>query len=303
MILRTENDYAVGAVVPALCVTIYFRGARLDYVEGVIACYDEFLDSHQVDLAFYADEDLGRFHQANSRRLRRPIERLSNTTKALTFFAWTAGGGGYESPTPVTFEALVRDGGKADLCYVRASFPIEDYVERIGADRFADLATRWASRLPLVHGYAGLALIQPPAAQARQLRSRAVFEYAERHPGFEVDDCGGTAIKALDRIKGVNWITFLDAGPMTRAGGPDRLRAILDPSIRIDPAGEGWAIRAGSQPEAGNLEAGDRLPLYGEVARALRSIRMTEHPALGPAEFGSFGPAGTARWLRRFDPD
>jgi hypothetical protein len=60
-------------------------------------------------------------------------------------------------------------------------------------------------------------------------------------------------------------------------------------------------IQAGPAPGAGDLNAGDRLPLYREVSRALKPIRTTYHPKLGYEREGGFGEAGTNAWLARFD--
>jgi Protein of unknown function (DUF3396) len=298
---------------PALAVTVYFRPVVEEYWEGVVACLEEFLADWEGDLSWYADADSGKFRPASAELLRRPLERL-RSTKPMRFYAWTMySGETYDGAgalncqghlhDPLAWDASMRDAQARDLCYLRASFPVAAYDSAARLAAFVDLAARWSERLPFVHGYAGLALNQPDAPGKRQSQSSEVWALARRYPGFEVEDCGGTVLVAQSAIKSINWLTLLGTVFVDRLGGVAALRTKLPEAIVFHelPDGRGLLIQAGPAPAAGDAERGDRLLLYGEVARALRSIRLVEHPAFGPEECGSFGPRGTAEWLRRFD--
>ena len=302
---RGESDLdwlSVGELtVPALAVTLYFRAPKTDYAEGVTACLESFLAEWGEQVAWYADEDLGRFRPATVKRLRRPIERLRDRSKPMPFYAWTMSAGeSFESPSALSFLSHVGDDESQGLSFIRASFPIEAYAGAGGSARFVAMASEWAARLPLVHGYGGLTLNQSPSDGQR--RSWILPVISRRFPGFEIDDCGGTALRGSDAIKGVNWLTFVGERFLSRVGGVRSLGSSLSASIEVVPmAARGAMLRAGDEPQRGDLLRDDRLPLYREVARALEPLRMKVHPPLGPEECGSFGPAGTALWLRRFD--
>lgn len=287
-------------VVPALAVTLYFRGQAASYAAGVESCLQSFLRDWGGQLTWYADEDLGRFRPATPKRLSRPIERLRRRDKPMPFYAWTMSAGeSFESPSAVGFQSHVRAHDGA-LSFIRASFPPEAYAGDAGAARFVELVAQWSAMLPLTHGYAGFALNQ--SESDRQMRSWILPRISGRFPGFEIDDCGGTALRGGHAIKGVNWLTLVSDPFLERLGGITSLRSRLDPAIEVRPIqGRGALFRLGSKPEAGDLALGQTLPLHRALAREFSPIRMTAHPALGPAEYGSFGPEGTARWLRRFD--
>lgn len=287
--------------VPALAVTLYFQGPVEDYAAGVESCLASFLADWGGQLTWYADEDLGRFRPATSKRLARPIERLRRRDKPMTFYAWTMSAGpSFESPSALGFQAHVRSGDDAALSFIRASFPPDAWAGDAGAERFVELVARWSAMLPLAHGYGGLALNQ--SESDRQMRSWILSRISSRFPGFEIDDCGGTALRGGEAIKGVNWLTLVGDRFLDRLGGIAPLRARLDPAIQIRPIeGRGALFRLGPGPQEGDLARGEELPLHRALARVLAPIGMVEHPALGPAEYGSFGPEGTARWLRRFD--
>ncbi|WP_437655263.1 type VI immunity family protein [Sorangium sp. So ce1182] len=294
---------ASDVVAPALAITIYFQAPIDDYKDGVIYCLDSFLARWEQNITFYADEDIGRFRKATPKLLRYPIERLRNRNREMSLFAWTMGAGKkLNSASALSFESYVREHDPVKLSYVRASFPVDAYRGPEGAERFVELARDWAKRLPFVHGYGGLALNQSPESGAQQQNSAIVFALASRFPGFEVEDCGGTVLVGQESIKGVNWLTLLGDKFVARVGGAESLRRGLSDAIELHSIqGRGLLIRAGKEPGTGDVNRGARLPLYGEVSRALAPIRMLQHPDLGPAEFGSFGPQGTAAWLRRFD--
>lgn len=300
---ETDLDWASirELAVPALAVTLYFRGAVADHAEGVVACLETFLADWGPRLTWYADEDLGRFRPATAKRLRRPVERLRDRAKAMTLYAWTmSAGASYESPSALGFQSYLQGDASGPLSFVRASFPPEAYAGVAGAARFVELVRQWAVRLPLFHGYGGLALNQ--SEPDRQTRSWILPAISRRFPGFEIDDCGGTVLRGQAAIKGVNWLTLVGDRFLSRVGGVESLRSGLDPAIETLPIDDrGVIFRLGEQPQTGDLQLGERLPLYRELSRVLAPLRMTEHPALGPIEYGSFGPEGTALWLRRFD--
>ncbi|MBX7187249.1 MAG: DUF3396 domain-containing protein [Vicinamibacteria bacterium] len=287
--------------VPALAVTLYFEGPIEDYAAGVESCLASFLADWGGKLTWYADEDLGRFRPATSRRLTRPIERLRRRDKPMPFYAWTMSAGEtFESPSALGFQAHVRGGDLAALSFIRASFPREAFTGDAGAGQFVELVARWSAMLPLAHGYAGPALNQ--SESDGQMRSWILPGISRRFPGFEIDDCGGTALRGREAIKGVNWLTLVGDRFLERLGGIASLRSRLEPAIQIRLIeGRGALFRLGPRPEEGDLARGEDLPLHRALARTFAPIRMVEHPALGPAEYGSFGPEGTARWLRRFD--
>jgi hypothetical protein len=301
--LAGELQTAAAAVAPGMALTIYFCSPAAEFRDGLTQCLEEYLDRWEPSLAWYADQDVGRFGPASARLLRYPIQRIRNVKRPMPFFSFRAfGGPSHEAASSVGIAALVRENEPRKLSYLRVTFPVDAYRGTEGAAAFVDLAHVWASRLPLLHGYGGLALNRPEASGPRQRYSAAVFALAARFPGFEVDDCGGTVLVAQDAIKGVNWLTLLADRFVESLGGVPALRAKLSAAILLHPVpGRGLIIQAGPAPAVGDVNRGDRLPLYGEVARALQPIRLKTHPDLGPAESGSFGAKGTAAWLRRFD--
>ena len=286
---------------PAAAITIYFEGSRASYRDGLVECWEEFCRLFNGQLTWYADEGLGKWRPATSKRLLRPISRLRDP-EAIQFHAWTAVSGPQSADaSPASFLAHVRDNGTT-LSFIRATFPVVATGSPESAEQLLDRTRRWAEQLPCLHGYAGLTINQSPDDADRQSNSTMLLQIAERFAGYEIDDCGGTALVARNAIKGVNWLTVLARPFVEQLGGVAVLRSLFSPAIRLYELKSGGAIiRAGLEPSQGDSAVGDLLPEYREVARALLPIRLTTHPALGPAEYESFGKPGTDQWLRRLD--
>ncbi len=177
-----------------------------------------------------------------------------------------------------------------------ATLPTE-YLEETSARHVRELAMAMASRLPFATGHAGLALDlwHPIHDQLSRLRTE-IF----RHPGFDVrrahlhDDMGS-------RVDGIHWLNFLGPPVLSELGGATGLRARLhSPTTTVQElAGERALVTLGDEPEAGDLEQGQTLPAYRELARVLE-------PHLEPFRWGFVARKSPSveeelrRWWRRF---
>lgn len=177
-----------------------------------------------------------------------------------------------------------------------ATLPTE-YLEENGAHHVRELAMAMASRLPFATGHAGLALRlwHPIHDQLDRLRTE-IF----RHPGFDVREAShydgmGT------RVDGIHWMNFLGLPVLAQLGGAAGLRARLhSPTTTVQELeGERAVVTLGEAPEAGDLEQGQTLPAYRELARVLE-------PYLEPFPWGFLARKSPSveeelrRWWRRF---
>lgn len=292
LVREGRTDFA-----PAAAITLYFDGPRERYADGVVACWEEFAGAWGGSFRWYADEDHGEWRPPTAKLLRRPVVRI-RSRKAMPFYAWMAlSGEHYEHASPVTFHALVRDGEGGNLSFLRATFPTARVAGEAAADEFLETVKRWCARIPIRHGYAGLAVNESPRNGEQQMNSPMLLKIAIRFNGLEIDDCGGTVLVARDHIKGVNWLTLLGDEFVRRLGGLPALRSRLSAAVALHPAAHGSAVvQAGRVPSWGDTQKGDDLSLYQEVARVLRPVCLQEHPP-----FESFGAEGTKQWLRRFE--
>ena len=177
-----------------------------------------------------------------------------------------------------------------------ATLPTESLEER-GAEHLRELARDMASRLPFASGHAGLALDLWRSIDEQFDPCRPVLL---RHPGFDVREANhfdgmGT------RVDGIHWMNFLGPPVLSQLGGAAGLRARLhSPTTTVQELeGERAVVTLGEAPEAGDLDQGQTLPAYRELARL-------SEPYLEPFPWGFVARQSPSveeelrRWWRRF---
>ena len=99
------------------------------------------------------------------------------------------------------------------------------------------------------------------------------------------------------QIRGPSWMTFLGPPVLEELGGVDALRAQLhEPHTTVqEMEGHRAVVTLGPRPEAGDLEKGQTLPAYRELARVLEPWLFHE-PRFHP----NADMTDTRRWERRF---
>jgi hypothetical protein len=105
-----------------------------------------------------------------------------------------------------------------------------------------------------------------------------------QHPGLDFDMSLGffqflvyqPPDRILHRVRRASWLTLLSGNCVEQLGGRDRLQAALaGGSAHLHALGEGaLMIQAGPEPRLGHPAAGDFLPEYQQVARAIRPVRI-----------------------------
>ncbi|QRN95579.1 DUF3396 domain-containing protein [Archangium violaceum] len=190
------------------------------------------------------------------------------------------------------FDATRPSNDKGVTCMVAFWLPTE-YLEEHGPAQVRELALELAAELPFNSGHAGLSLLFPEAVLGMAGHIRDV---AFRYPGLDIPD-QSICMDIGTRVKGAHWLTFLGQPVLGRLGGAAGLRArLLAPDTSVQQMeGERALVTLGKWPEAGDLEQGQTLPEYRELARQLE-------PWLYERQCGrsGFSLEDIRRWERRF---
>jgi hypothetical protein len=275
----------------SFAVTMYFRSPLYAIREPLIACYDDYLARAEKELRWYGDSKINRIRKATPDLLRLPAEQLHLELPPNSDFLWHAHGGkAKDSAGSYSMNGASRSRAH-ELSLLRCAFPLEHFVAK-WADAL-DLTLKWARTVPVFHGYAGLSFSE--SEMDYQVYRPLVKVGAFRYLGLEVEQLSVTSFVTADAIKSVNWLTFLSNTFVERLGGFDVLRRRLSSEIGIHAVLNGVVIQAGPEPGAGDVNAGETLPLYREVARALKPIRTTKQL------LARFSEEENAGWLARFD--
>ena len=281
----------------SLAVSVYLRPSDVDSVEGALACYRQYLDLCGPQLTWFADETGKKYREATPDVLRIPFDRAPEARDSGKFYSWGAFAGKHHrhaAPSQFRIHLSPNEDGYG-LSWVRAAFSVDLFRDDL--DRFVAVAKRLTAPLPVFHGMGGFSFSESMVSGERQTNEPYLIAAAMHFAGVEVEADGMSSHCCGNAIKGANWLTMLDASLVKRLGGEKTLRTHLSEAITVHRMPWGVMIQAGPEPSLGAVNMGETLPLYREVNKALRSLRVAVHWNLGV----QFDEARTRRWIGRFD--
>ncbi|WP_233166068.1 DUF3396 domain-containing protein [Archangium sp. Cb G35] len=166
-----------------------------------------------------------------------------------------------------------------------------EFLEEHGPGRVRELALELATPLPFCSGHAGLAFNCDISMLGVK---QEVLKHGFRYPGMDIPGLDMATLRIGTKIREISWQTFLGQPVLGELGGATGLRSRLSsPGTTVqEMEGERAVITLGRWPEAGDMEQGNTLPAYRELARVLEPWLYR-----GPAPRTS---EETRRWERRF---
>jgi hypothetical protein len=179
-------------------------------------------------------------------------------------------------------------------CAVSFWLPTE-YLEEHGPRQVRKLALELGSKLPFNSGHAGLSFY---FSENLHGVARLVHELCFRYPGMDMPAMENLVMHLGMRVKGAYWLTFLGEPVLSQLGGAAGLRSRLHSAgTSIEEMGADRAVvTLGEWPEAGDLERGQSLSPYRELARVLEPwLYQAPRPP-----WGGFSLEDVRRWERRF---
>lgn len=161
-------------------------------------------------------------------------------------------------------------------------------------------ALEQSTKLQPLSGYGGFGTAPWVDNDVGQDCHHVLFALAQRFQGVEVQDPWFTQNAAKTVLPVVQWLTIVSDDLLRRVGG----RKVLDglpEGIVVHDYGTGVIVQAGPAPSLGDVNKGDRLPLYRAVAKKLAKLRHKDPLPLGFNEPGSLGKEETLKWYRRLE--
>ncbi len=168
-------------------------------------------------------------------------------------------------------------------------------------DELLNAVQRLCDVFPFHSGLAGYA-IERSHYQKEDAETHA-WQMTMRHPGVDIvripDDAralgGGT-------VKGVGWLTLLGQAIVTQLGGVNALSRKLGGDIEVIETKNGVIVKAGPQPEAGDLNRSRVLPLYIQVYEVVAPwIRKAAEQSVSFQLVDNFAER-TVSWYSRLRP-
>lgn len=156
------------------------------------------------------------------------------------------------------------------------------------------LVATLAERFPYRCGHVGYSLCWNNISIARDIEVPSLIgPLLKRYPGFSI----GTPNELCDQnLPPVNWLTLLGPELLEDLGGLEGVQAIADDAITVMPMGAGVCIRAGENPQLGDVNRQDDLPLYRKVGAFVKDLRGDQE-----IELDGLNEDESEAWLARFD--
>jgi hypothetical protein len=171
---------------------------------------------------------------------------------------------------------------------VPQSWPIDDFAARACAIA-GELRLRW--------GNAGLTYASFEHSDYEVAR-RGIYAHARRYPGYDVGEFARHLELFHDRIRSINWLTFV--GPALEAKLVKKGRLLETSSlVSVGRLPSCVVLRAGLGPEAGDVNRHAYPPAYVEADTLVGPIRAAT--GKGTAFLGPWDEDATTDWLRRFE--
>lgn len=179
-------------------------------------------------------------------------------------------------------------------CAVAFWLPTE-YLEVHGPAQVRKLALELGAELPFNSGHAGLSFY---FTEDMVGISDPLHDLCFRHPGMDMPAMEKLPLRLGTRVKGACWLTFLGPPVLDSLGGGAGLRARLHSSgTSVEGLSTGRVVvTLGEWPEAGDIEHGNTLPQYRELAQVLKPWL---YEALR-SPWSGFTDEDVRRWERRF---
>lgn len=267
----------------------HVRGPRSPEADSAILdnCAS-YAKTHGAHLRWFVDDRRGRFKPFDPEDIR-DIESFRADSPDAPRRYWMAHGG----DTKTTASAWSLYGSLK-------SSPASDLELRWPSDHWS---TRWQlaveqvrDRLhgtPLIQGTAGYSFAEVIGDEHYQ-KERSVL--AGRFLGVSIAEISGRSICSERGLLSVNWLTAIGNTFIEKLGGR-RAFGALSNDIVVHELGTGLLVQAGERPSLGDVNDGDTLPLYREVAKFIMPARYH-----GNVIWANVPLAEAKAWVARLDP-
>lgn len=167
-------------------------------------------------------------------------------------------------------------------------WPLDDFVAHITAIASA-LRLRWGAA-----GYTYATWF----AHEWQAASGRIYAHARRHPGYDVGAYHRLTEDFYDRLRTVNWLTFLGPALLDTLQGA-RGPIASSPLVAVHPLGDSVMLYAGGAPQAGDRNRLQYPPAYAQADALVRPIRARDAEEM--IFLGPWNKVQIEEWLCRFE--
>lgn len=178
--------------------------------------------------------------------------------------------------------------------FVRVTLPLD-----VGPEALIDLARKLLENVPVLSGHAGLTFGYDSNRKFDAFT--AIYPFARRYWGIDVEDLNGTLPLMREWMKGVGWLTLIGAAFQTHPAIAKALRVPeTNPLVQLERPKYALLFRAGAEPVVGDRHRPDQsLDPFFALGGALAPLIVRGHPSFSGNGF--IDHDDTNAYLHRFD--
>ena len=291
-----------------LTATLYIEhGDRPEVREGMVRAYERGRELMGRDFAWGANPDTGEPEPVATSGVGDVRSWPAALFQRFDFQMLFTGASHADDADGFCFVAVSREREEGQLSVLSVSFPLA-WAETHTPEEYLSWVHQLCEFVGPSHGYAGLAVVPPPAGLSDAAAS-AAYGLGRRFRGIELDfpDHHEPYLASRSLIKGVNWLTVLRSSWEERLGGRQALLQACSPLVTcygfqsVSTGVDGLILRAGAMPLLGDVQAHETMSAYAHAARVLAPIRITDPAVIWPQGLPGFDFQEAKTWMQRFD--
>jgi Protein of unknown function (DUF3396) len=302
MELELEGVRQVSAV---FSINFYTSKTLTSFADGVIACYQRFLDICPANrLTFYGTETMSRHRPVTKRALNMLSTWLKPDAPPREFIAIELKSGEDYREAPIfRFQVLGGEPGSVAFAkkwanLISLAFPPEQALEQ--PEFMLDLVEDLCGFIPFSSGHAGFSLECSPYAQEKT--ETHAWKTSMRYPGLDIYMNGrrDTIAAGHDGLKTVGWLTVLSNELAEGVGGRNVIAKKLSEECELIDIAGGLVARAGPRPAVGDRNRSDYLLNCQSVYEAFRPLLERAAKRAPYLKLAGDQAEGTQQWYKRF---
>jgi len=286
---------------PCLDLTLFANSEPDTVAPGLAACL-ELLNAEIGDkIGHYAMNNMKRHATAEKDRLSSTAQDVSTTNfKRKPMFTFTAHSGQTPKDTrvpAVEFEIYAIKTMPARH-FLRVCIPWSADSEAL--ESFRRLAMQLARKYEYSHGYAGIGTFWNSLDTTRTRDFLKIYGgWLLRHKGLVHGVPSNLSPTAVSGLVDVNWLTFIRDEAVASMGDETELAARLPEDAEMVHFADGrFMLQAAPGPALGDVNRGEQVDHYDEIARLLKPLFAPERTRSGTWVDG-LSEEEMTRWMNR----
>jgi Protein of unknown function (DUF3396) len=290
-----KNDICV--VTACLELVAFSNASIAEGGEGFANFYQAFRQRFGGSLTLYSTNNMKQMKKVNEKVMEMPLFWFTDEQfrSGVSIGIRLHSGKTPQDAVPPAFEMFCDQRTNTPCSYFRMVAPL-DWIDS-SKESFIDLARHSLNGFSLLSGYAGYSFFwRVLSVEMNKEATSRIGPWLKRYPGFSHGNVAALPKLASDGIVAIDWLTLLGAEYVNRLGGARNISQSLGPEIQVLTLDNGIVIQAGEQPEIGDINRNQTLPLYHKVGKVLKPIKASGEEAW----IQGLNPDEMEKWFDRF---